>query len=271
MNQALRLKKILAVEVAREAGNLLCRLRKNLQVEEKGKWNWVTNADKQSEKLITESIKSFFPDDFIYGEEGGGANVEALQSLDQIWIVDPLDGTNNYVQGFNHFAVSIAYWDKGIPMIGVVFAPAMNELFVASRGDGTLCNYEPIRVSTREYLKDSFVGTGIPYESDAYGNINSDHIKNFLAQTHNLRCMGAATLDFANVALGRLDGFWEYGLAPWDVAAGILLVQEAGGMVTNFCGGQVDIFAGRIVASNRHIHSEMLEVLSLGKTGMMNG
>ncbi|MGE5581709.1 MAG: inositol monophosphatase family protein [Bacillota bacterium] len=270
MNRDLKIKKVLAVEAAREAGNLLCKFRKDLRIEEKGKWNWVTNADRESERLITQLIKSFFPDDFIFGEEGAARGVEALQSLDQLWIVDPLDGTNNYVQGFNYFGVSIAYWDKGIPMLGVVFVPAMNELFVAARGEGAFYNHEQVNVSGRNDFNEAFIGTGIPYEPDSDGNINNDHVGNFLLKTHNLRCMGAAALDLAYVASGRLDGFWEYGLAPWDVAAGILLVEEAGGTVTNFIGGPVDIFSGKIVASNKLIHSKMLEVLSLGKTGMGN-
>ncbi len=270
MDGMLTAKQALAVALAREAGALLLGARNGLTVEEKGQGNWVTNADRQSEELIAASLRKAFPEDRVLGEENGGVALADCRDLNRLWIIDPLDGTSNYVRGFDHFAVSIAYWDAGLPQVGVVFAPARQELFAAVRGRGAFFNQAPApaRVSDRRRLADSFVGTGIPYEPDPEGHINLDHIANILPRLHSFRCLGASALDLAYVALGRLDGFWEYGLAPWDVAAGTLLVREAGGRVTGFRGEPADPFAGRIVASNGLIHEPLLQMLSLGKTGL---
>lgn len=258
----------LAVETARIAGETLLKIRNEIKVEEKGHGNWVTTADRQAESLIKTAIKQAFPEDQVHGEEGGGASGQALRELDRIWIIDPLDGTTNYVRGFDQFAVSIAYWEAGFPTVAAVYAPAKRELFSAVRGWGAALNGDHIHVSQTRSLHDSLVGTGFPYEPDKAGYNNSDHTANFLAIVQDIRRMGAAALDLANLACGRLDGFWEYGLSPWDVAAGILLIEEAGGKVTDFTGGKVDILNQRIVASNGLIHQEMLGVIAKGKTGL---
>ncbi len=268
MTQELQKRVTLAVEAAEAAGKLLLKVRNHLEIEAKGYGNWVTNADKEAEHIIRTAIKETFPNDVMYGEEGGGASAAELATKDHLWIVDPLDGTTNYLRGFDQFAVSLGYWQGSQPAIGVIYAPAKDELYLAIQGSGATLNREPIQVSETKVLAEALVGTGFPYEPDAHGYNNSDHAANFLARCPDIRRMGAAALDLASVAAGRLDGFWEFGLAAWDVAAGILLVQEAGGQVSGFRGEPLDILAERIVVSNGLIHEEMLQVLALGQTGL---
>lgn len=267
MNELVAKRLQVAQRAAKEAGEFLIRTKREIAVELKGDRDWVTNADRGSEEIIRQILQREFPDDFFFGEESGATDKDVLGSLDQVWIVDPLDGTTNYVRGFADYGISIAFYQGGRPIIGVIAAPEKDELFQAVEGCGAYLNNQPIRVSQVSSLIKALVGTGFPYEPDEHGGNNTDHVANMVPLVHDLRRMGAAALDLASVACGRLDGFWEFGLSAWDVAAGILLVQEAGGTVTDFLGEPVNIFARRIVASNKVIHQSLLKTLSAGQTG----
>lgn len=258
-----------ALQAAKEAGDYLIRIKREIAVDKKGARDLVTTADRGSEAIIRQILINEFPEDVFFGEESGGTDAAAFSGLERVWIVDPLDGTTNYVRGFTDYGISIAFYEKGRPLIGVIAAPEKGELFQAVAGQGAFLNGEPIRVSQVSTMIDALVATGFPYEPDERGGNNTDHVANIVPLIHDLRRMGAAALDLASVACGRLDGFWEFGLSAWDVAAGILLVQEAGGMVSGFAGEPVNIFAGRIVATNRLIHQLLLAALARGQTGFV--
>lgn len=241
----------LARRAAREAGEIL-RQRPTLQVAEKGApLDLVTQVDLASEAVIREILAaSGVP---VLAEEGGGA--EGLRTR---WIVDPLDGTMNFVHGFPFYAVSIALEWEGELRLGVIYDPVRDELFEAERGAGARLNGQPIAVSQRAPLRQALVGSGFPsrdrVEKAAW---YLGFVQAMLEQAHGFRRAGAASLDLAMVACGRLDGFWEFGLAPWDVAAGTLIVREAGGRVGDIDGGPLIIDKPRILATNGHIFEEM--------------
>jgi myo-inositol-1(or 4)-monophosphatase len=178
--------------------------------------------------------------------------------------VDPLDGTNNFAHGFPHVGVSLGLLDGGRPVVGVVYDPLRDELFSAFARGGTRLNGRPVRVTDEERLDDAFLATGFPYDRRTAPDNNVERLDHFLRRSQGVRRAGAATLDLAYVACGRLDGFWEIRLKPWDVAAGSLLVQEAGGRVSDFAGGGDYLSGDAIVASNGHIHEQMLRVIREG-------
>ena len=247
----------LAVRAARSAGDVLrMRFGSHLQVRSKGlRSNLVTNADTESEILIRRLIAERFPDDVVLGEESGQTGAGAGR-----WIVDPLDGTTNFAHGYPFFSVSIAYEFEGAVNVGVVYDPLRDELFVAQRGNGARFNGGAIAGSHCEQLRDALLSTGFP--PFARGEPpNLAPFQQLTARGQAMRRDGSAALDLCYVAAGRFDGFWESDLHAWDVAAGALIVEEAGGRVSDYQGGPMAIDGKQIVASNGGIHDAMLEVL----------
>ncbi|HHS98576.1 MAG TPA: inositol monophosphatase [Chloroflexi bacterium] len=259
MEETLRI----AVEVAHEAGTLLRERFGHVQrVAFKGEVNPVTEADTEAETLICTRLREAFPDHRILAEEGGGD--EWREPGPPIWLVDPLDGTNNFAHGFPHIAVSLALVDRERPVVGVIYDPLRDETFAARAGGGATLNGEPIRVSQVRRLADAFLATGFPYDRRTAPDNNVARLDHFLRRSQGVRRAGAAALDLAYVACGRFDGFWEIRLKPWDVAAGVLLVREAGGRATDFAGTPDCLSGEEIVASNGLIHEEMLRVIREG-------
>lgn len=249
-----------AIETAREAGQLLLeKFDRNIKVSKKGDINLVTEADLASEVLIIERIKSYYPKHSILAEESGNAVVMGGENTWK-WIIDPLDGTTNYAHGYPCFCVTLALEHDGEIVIGVTFDPTRNELFAAERGRGASLNNKPIRVSATENLGDSLIVTGFPYDFKGREDF-SRHLTQFLLSSRGVRRDGSAAIDMAYVASGRFDGFWEEGLNPWDMAAGVLLIEEAGGQVSDYDGSRFSIYSPPMVASNGLIHAQMLSVL----------
>jgi len=249
-----------AIETARDAGHLLLeKFGRITAITKKGDINLVTEADLASEALIIERIKSHHPKHAILAEEAGDAVVIDGET-EWKWIIDPLDGTTNYAHGYPCFAVTIALESKGEIVIGVTYDPTRNELFAAEKGQGATLNGKPIRVSATEKLSESLIVTGFPYDFKRKDDF-ARHLTAFLMQSRGVRRDGSAAIDMAYVACGRFDGFWEEGLNPWDMAAGRLLIEEAGGWVTDYNGDAFSIYFPPLCASNGKIHTEMLAVL----------
>jgi myo-inositol-1(or 4)-monophosphatase len=248
-----------AVDAARRAGGLLLgRFGSLRQIDFKGSpTNIVTEMDRQAEALIVEQIGGRFPEHTILAEEGGGR--AGLSS--HRWIVDPLDGTTNYAHGMPFFAVSIALEIDGVVVLGVVFDPNRDECFTVRRGHGAFLNGAPMSVSETPTLDLSLLSTGYPYDIRNARRKNLAEHAAFMLRCRSVREMGSAAINLALVAAGRLDAFWELSLGPWDVAAGCLMVEEAGGRVTNPEGGPVNIDSPAVLASNGKIHGEMLATL----------
>ena len=249
-----------ATETARDAGKLLLeKFGRGIAVSKKGDINLVTEADLASEALIVERIKSYYPKHSILAEESGEAVVSSSSTWK--WIIDPLDGTTNYAHGYPCFCVTIALEHEGEVVIGVTFDPTRNELFSAERGHGASLNNKPIRVSNTENLGDALIVTGFPYDFKKREDF-ARHLTQFLIHSRGVRRDGSAAIDMAYVACGRFDGMWEEGLNPWDVAAGVLLIEEAGGQISGYDNSKFSIYSPPIVASNGLIHSQMLDVLT---------
>lgn len=244
----------IAVSAARAAGALQ---RERLWLEHdiafKGESNLVTEVDNACEEMIVGAIRDRYPEHDILAEENEYIPLNSSHK----WIIDPLDGTTNYAHGFPWFAVSIALEIKGEVQAGVVYHPMMDELFTATKGKGALLNGSPIHVSRRAPLKNCLLATGFPYDRTWENENNFANFGKMQMAARAVRRAGAAALDLAYVAAGRLDGYWECKLKPWDVAAGKLLVEEAGGRVTNHKGEPYSIYDHRILVSNGLIHEEM--------------
>lgn len=252
-----------AIRVAQEAGRLLRdRVGTKIDVAHKGAINIVTDVDLASERLIREAIATQYPRHQVLAEEGGLAE----SSSEYRWVIDPLDGTTNYAHGYPVFCVSIALEYQGETILGVVYDPMRDELFTAERGGGAVLNNRPVRVSTTASLMESLLSTGFPYDIRTSMLTNLDHWANFAMNAQALRRDGAAALDLCYVACGRYDGFWELNLSPWDMAAGGLIVTEAGGRVSDFDGGEFSSYKPEIIASNGLIHDRMVEVIAMGRT-----
>jgi myo-inositol-1(or 4)-monophosphatase len=246
------------IKVAKEAGELLLgKLNTCLNISHKGAINLVTEADLESEKLIVSRIRQAFPTHSIMAEE----KHNDAPAGEICWIIDPLDGTTNYAHGFRVFSISMGLQIKGELAWGAVYNPFLKEMYTARLGDGAFCNGTPLHVSTVESLSDSLLVTGFPYDIRTSEITNLENYCAFALRSQGVRRCGSAALDFCSVAAGRLDGFWELKLNPWDCAAGYLIVQEAGGTVTNFHGKPASIFGGEFIASNGRIHQEMIDVL----------
>ena len=240
--------------IAREAGSLLMDFfHQRVKIEYKGESDLVTVADRKSEALILERIRQQFPAHDVMGEEG--ARIET--GSDYKWYVDPLDGTTNFAHGFPVFCVSLAVEHRGQRVAGVVYDPTRDEMFTAELGSGARLNGETIRVSATSRLSDCLLATGFPSQK-RHKNPNIHFYHQITLKTHGVRRAGSAALDLCCVACGRFDGFWEFNLNPWDTAAGVLIVEEAGGRVTDFSGGPFQLASRETVASNGLVHDALL-------------
>ncbi|MGH7229313.1 MAG: inositol monophosphatase family protein [Nitrospiraceae bacterium] len=252
--------KATAIEAARRAGAILLEHAHNgFRIEHKDAVNLVTDADRRAEQAIVALIRGRFPSHRLLAEEGGLR--EETESPYQ-WVIDPLDGTTNFAHGYPAYCVSIGLQLQGRAILGAVFDPTREELYVAEAGGGAFLNGAPLHVSRAPSLNASLLVTGFAYDIRESSNNNLDHFSRFALRAQGLRRTGTAALDLCYVAAGRFDGFWELKLHPWDTAAGTLIVTEAGGRVTDFKGGSFSIYSQEIVASNGFIHDAMLAVLS---------
>jgi myo-inositol-1(or 4)-monophosphatase len=245
-----------AIEAAREAGGILMKeFARPVSISYKGEVDIVTQADRRSEQAIVTRLRMHFPQHAIVAEEGGGTENESPFR----WHVDPLDGTTNFAHGYPCFAVSIGLEEAGELITGVIYQPVSEELFTATKGDGAYLNQKKIHVSAIEKLATSLLATGFPSIKRAQ-NPNIHYYWDFTLRSHGIRRDGSAALDLASVACGRFEGFWEFGLHSWDTAAGVLLVHEAGGIVTRFDGQPYHLGDRELLASNGLVHSEMKQV-----------
>lgn len=250
----------IAISAARAAGQILLRnaaRSSDLKVQQKGINDFVTEVDIRAEQEIIAVIHKAYPSHAIVAEESG------LQEGDDCeWIIDPLDGTTNFLHGIPQYAVSIAMRENNKLQLGVVYDPFKEELFCASRGEGATLNNRRIRVSSQKDLQGSLIGTGLPYRIDQELDTYLATLRALLAHTSGIRRAGSAALDLAYVAAGRFDGFWEFGLNIWDIAAGVLLIQEAGGLVSDLDGGHDYLQSGNIVAANGKLFKPLLTTLN---------
>ncbi|WP_028460652.1 inositol monophosphatase family protein [Nitrosomonas cryotolerans] len=252
-----------AVKAARRAGNIINQASKNLDllhVSKKSHSDFVSEVDGAAEDAIIKILLDAYPNHSILAEESG-ARGDLSQSEYQ-WIIDPLDGTTNFLHGFPQYAVSIALTHKGILNQAVIYNPTNNELFVASRGHGAYLNNHRLRVSKRTRLADCLLGTGFPFREFSHLDAYLAMFKDLIPRTVGIRRPGSAALDLAYVAAGRYDGFWEIGLSPWDIAAGCLLITEAGGLVGDLQGNDTQIQSGQIVAGNPKVFAQLLQVIA---------
>ena len=248
-----------AIEAAIKAGKEALEGLDNRErkVEYKGEIDLVTEMDLQAEELIKKILISKFPDIAIFAEESGLSG----SSSELRWIIDPIDGTTSYSHGIPHFAVSIALERSGILEVGVVYNPPLNECFSAIKGEGACLNGNRIRVSDTRQLKRSLLATGFPYDRASSRDNNVAQFNAFLIKAQGIRRFGSAALDLCYTAAGRFDGYWEMKLKPWDTAAGILILTEAGGKVTDYKGGEYSIYDAKLLSSNGHIHDQMIDIL----------
>ncbi|MDJ0807824.1 MAG: inositol monophosphatase family protein [Gammaproteobacteria bacterium] len=246
----------IAIRAAREAGRVLTRSFNRLDtltITDKGKNEFVSEVDRNAEQVIIDVLRDKYPSHAILAEESGSHSGNEYQ-----WIIDPLDGTTNYLHGFPQFSISIGLKVKGRMEVGVVYDPIKEEMFTSSRGEGAQLNDRKIRVTNRKGLPGALLGTGIPYRDFRFTQNYLGMLQDLIQDTAGIRRPGSAALDFAYVAAGRLDGFWELGLAQWDFAAGSLLVREAGGVVTDIGGGEHYLDTGNVIAGGLKVHNAML-------------
>lgn len=248
-----------AQAIARQAGEFLQENRfapKQVSVKT-DMVDLVTNVDKAADRLITEQLRTHFPTHTIIAEESAQSGPQSRYC----WYIDPLDGTTNFAHTYPHFAVSLALAHESTAIVGVVHDPVRNETFSAQRGGGAQLNGNPIRVSTASQLDQSLLLTGFPYDRRSYSAFYLRYYEAFMLRTHGVRRSGSAALDLCYVACGRADAFWEWRLHPWDIAAGSLIVEEAGGRTSDFSGHTFDLHGEQTLASNGHLHGAMLDVL----------
>ena len=251
-----------AILAAKKAGLLLkSRLGQKRRVTYKGAVNLVTEMDLFSEKVIVSEIRQRYSNHSFLAEE----KTSTQEKSPYRWIIDPLDGTTNYAHGYPVFCVSLALEKEGEVILGAVYDPMRDELFLAKKGKGARLNGWKIHVSSTAKLSQSLLATGFPYDLRESPVNNFDHFRNFALRVHAVRRAGSAALDLCYVAAGRFDGFWEMKLGPWDMAAGSLMVREAGGEATDFLGRRLGLDGKHVLASNGKIHREMMQVLKLGR------
>lgn len=250
----------IAINAARNASRIITRSMGRLEpqhISEKKRNDFVTEVDKAAEREIIATLKKTYPDHKIIAEESG--IIEGNE--DFVWIIDPLDGTTNYIHGIPHFSVAIAFQYKGKIEHGVVYDPIRNELFTASRGSGAKLNDRRLRVSATMKLENSLIGTGFPFKAPDDIAIYLKMFEGILPSVSGIRRAGSAALDLAYVAAGRFDGFWELGLKEWDMAAGMLMIREAGGLVSDLSGGEDMFGTGNIVAGNPKVFKGLLQLI----------
>jgi myo-inositol-1(or 4)-monophosphatase len=250
----------IAVRAARRAGSIINRATLDgaaLQVRSKRANDFVTRVDGAAEEAVIDIVRKAYPEHGFIAEESG----ESTPDAEYLWIIDPLDGTTNFIHGFPQYAVSIAVQRRGALEHAVVYDPTKNELFTASKGRGAFLNDRRIRVSKCLKLDDALVGTGFPFKELGRLDLYMKQLQVFMSKSSGVRRAGAAALDLAYVACGRLDAFWELGLAPWDMAAGALLIQEAGGLVADMTGEQDFMSTGDVVAATPKIFPAVLEAM----------
>ncbi len=251
-----------AINAALAAGKSIMRFYsrlENLKIQEKGFNDYVSEADQESEKIITASLIKAYPKYKITAEESGSNLIESEYE----WFIDPLDGTTNFIHGIPQFAISIGLCKNKLPILGVVYDPFKNELFTAEEGKGALMNDKKIRVSAAKSIKTSVFGTGIPYRKKDHAGVYIETLKTLMdARCGSIRRLGAASLDLSYVACGRLDGFWEFNLKPWDIAAGSIIVKEAGGHISDINNTKKYFQSGNVLAANINLHQEIIKSLS---------
>jgi myo-inositol-1(or 4)-monophosphatase len=260
----------IAVKAARRAGSIINRASLDvdkLKISVKQQSDFVTEVDRAAEDAIIEVLREAYPSYGILAEESGLSDTSSTSEYQ--WIIDPLDGTTNFIHGVPQYAISIGLSHKGAMTQAVIYDPNRNELFTASKGGGAFLNDKRIRVSKRTRLNESLIGTGFPYRMfdhvDAYLAI----FKDMAQKTAGMRRPGAASLDLAWVACGRMDGFWELGLSPWDIAAGVLLIAEAGGLVSDLAGESNYMKTGNVVGGNPKIFSQLLQIIGPHRTAAL--
>ncbi|HEY0198314.1 MAG TPA: inositol monophosphatase family protein [Rhodanobacter sp.] len=249
----------IAARAARSAGNVILRYMNRidgLNVVEKQQMDFVSEVDKLAEAEIIKELRRAYPDHAILAEESGATGKGPLT-----WVIDPLDGTHNYLRGIPHFSVSIALLEKGVPIHAVVFDPLRDELYTASKGDGAYLNDRRMRVTKRENLGGAMIATGFPFRQREHLGAQLDMTRAILGQAEDIRRSGSAALDLAYVAAGRYDGYFEIGLKPWDMAAGVLLVHEAGGRYCDFAGRDGIPASGNIIAGNLNVAKAMIDAI----------
>ncbi len=249
----------IAVRAARNAGDIIQRSADNvgqLQINRKTQYDFVSEVDFKAEQEIIKTIQTAYPDHAFLAEESG-----EHKGNDYVWVIDPLDGTTNFLHGFPQYAVSIALKVKGKLQLAVIYDPTRNDLFTAERGGGAMLNSRRIRVSKETRLDRALLGTGFPFKSDEYLEDYLALFRPLCVATSGIRRAGAAALDLAYVACGRLDGFWEIGLKEWDMAAGLLLIQEAGGVTTDFSFNDGYLASGNVLTGNPKIHQLMYQTI----------
>lgn len=252
----------IGIRAARAAGNIIVRNMDqivDLPINEKGLNDFVTEVDRQAERVIIDTILKAYPQHSILAEESGARGDSEFQ-----WVIDPLDGTTNYVHGFPQFAISIALRHKDILEQAIIYDPLRQELFTATRGNGAYLNSRRIRVSKRKELAGALLGTGFPFGDSQRLEMFINTFRLIFPMTAGIRRAGAASLDLAYVACGRLDGFWEFGLKEWDMAAGALLIQEAGGIVTSTKNDNSYMKSGNILTANSNLHEELVKIIKSG-------
>lgn len=256
-----------AVKAARKAGNIIIRAldrREDLEIIEKSAHNYVTEVDKTAERTIIDILRQAYPDHGILAEETGLYEGDEYQ-----WIIDPLDGTTNFIHGYPHFCVSIALKYKNRIEHAVVYDPIRNDIYTASRGEGAQVNNRRIRISKHQALDHAIVGTGLPSSAVAYRKQYLQATKEIMENAGGMRVAGAAALDLALVASGQLDGYWSLCLKPWDIAAGILLVQEAGGLVLDYQGSEDVLKKGHVIAGNIKLVKALIQHLQPCFSGVL--
>ncbi|MCE1242619.1 inositol monophosphatase family protein [Oryzomicrobium sp.] len=254
----------IAIKAARRAGQIINRASMDLEsvrVAAKRPKDYVTEVDQAAEAAILEVLREAYPNYGILAEETGAFPGSGAQGAEFQWIIDPLDGTTNFIHGFPQYAVSIALAHQGVVTQAVVYDPNRNELFTATRGRGAFLNDRRIRVSNRAKLADTLIGTGFPFRTFDHADTYLNIFREVTEKTAGVRRPGAAALDLAYVACGRLDGFWEFGLAPWDSAAGSLLILEAGGLISDLAGEANYLDSGNVVAGNPKVFGQLLQII----------
>jgi myo-inositol-1(or 4)-monophosphatase len=252
----------IAVRAARAAGDIIVRAMDRvdlLNITPKGRNDFVSDVDRQAEREIVGTLQRAYPSHGFLGEEGG---MQGPEQAEYVWVIDPLDGTTNFLHSFPHFAVSIGLFHKGRIDRGVVYDPIKQELFTAARGGGATLNNRRLRVTKQSGLVGALLGTGIPFKDQSYLDAYLAMLKDLLRDAAGIRRAGSAALDLAYVAAGRMDGFWEIGLKQWDMAAGVLLIQEAGGIVSDLEGGDKHFETGGIVAASPKLHQAMCGLIA---------